>query len=74
MKSPHTVEIPCVFNNIKIAGPKISQMPEAQALADKISAAWVAFARTGNPNTPNLPKWARYSAKSRGSMLFNNAV
>jgi para-nitrobenzyl esterase len=73
MRSPHTVEIPFVFNNIKVAGPLISRMPEAQALADKVSAAWVSFARTGNPNTPSLPKWPPYSAASRDTMLFNNA-
>jgi para-nitrobenzyl esterase len=47
-------------------------MPEAHALADKTSAAWAAFARTGNPNTPALPKWPAYSAASRDTMLFNN--
>lgn len=72
MRSPHTIEIPFVFNNIKIAGPLISKMPEAYALAEKTSAAWVAFARTGNPNVPKLPKWPAYSAKSRDTMLFNN--
>jgi len=72
MRSPHTIEIQFVFNNIKIAGPLISKMPEAYALADKVSAAWVAFARTGNPNTPRLPKWPVYSVKSRDTMLFNN--
>jgi para-nitrobenzyl esterase len=72
MRSPHTVEIPFVFNNIKIAGPLISKMPEAQALATRVSAAWVAFARTGNPNTPGLPKWPIYSAASRDTMLFND--
>ena len=72
MRSPHTIDVPFVFNNVKIAGPKISQMPEAQALADKVSAAWAAFARTGNPNVPALPKWPAYSAKSRDTMLFNN--
>ena len=72
MRSPHTIEIPFVFNNIKIAGPLISKMPEAYALAEKVSAAWVAFARTGNPNTPKLPKWPAYSARSRDTMLFNN--
>ena len=71
MRSPHTIEIPFVFNNIKIAGPQISTMPEAQALAEKTSAAWVAFARTGNPNTPKLPDWPAYSAKSRDTMVFN---
>jgi len=72
MRSPHTIEIQFVFNNIKIAGPLISKMPEAYALADKVSAAWVAFARTGNPNTAKLPKWPGYSVKSRYTMLFNN--
>ena len=72
MRSPHTIEIPFVFNNIKIAGPLISKMPEAHALADKTSAAWVAFARTGDPNTPKLPRWPPYSATSRDTMLFNN--
>ncbi len=72
MRSPHTIEIQFVFNNIKIAGPLISKMPEAYALADKTSSAWVAFARTGDPNTPKLPKWPAYSAASRDMMLFNN--
>jgi len=72
MRSPHTIEIQFVFNNIKIAGPLISQMPEAYALADKTSSAWVAFAETGDPNTPKLPKWPAYSAQSRETMLFNN--
>jgi para-nitrobenzyl esterase len=72
MRSPHTIEIQFVFNNIKIAGPLISKMPEAYTLADKTSSAWVAFARTGNPNTPKLPKWPAYSAAERQTMLFNN--
>jgi para-nitrobenzyl esterase len=72
MRSPHTIEIPFVFNNIKIAGPLISKMPEAYALADKTSSAWVAFARTGDPNTPKLPRWPPYSATLRDTMLFNN--
>lgn len=72
MRSPHTIEIPFVFNNIKIAGPLISKMTEAYALADRTSSAWVAFARAGDPNTPKLPKWPAYSAAERSTMLFNN--
>jgi para-nitrobenzyl esterase len=72
MRSPHTIEIPFVFNNIEIAGPLISKMPEAFTLAEKTSAAWAAFARTGDPNTAKLPKWRAYSATARETMLFNN--
>jgi para-nitrobenzyl esterase len=74
MRSPHTIEIPFVFHNIAIAGPLISKMPEAHALAEKVSAAWVAFARTGDPNTPGVPRWPAYSAGSRDTMLFNNTL
>ena len=35
-------------------------------------AAWVAFAKTGNPNTPQLPQWPAYSAASRDTMVFNH--
>jgi para-nitrobenzyl esterase len=72
MRSPHTIEIPFVFNNIKIAGSLISRMQEAYTLADKVSASWVAFARTGDPNVSKLPRWPAYSAGARDSMLFNN--
>ncbi len=72
MRSPHTIEIPFVFDNIALAGPLISKMPEAYALAEKTSAAWVAFARTGSPNTPKLPAWPAYTAAARQTMLFNN--
>ena len=74
MRSPHTVEIAFVFNNIEIAGPLISKMPEAYALAEKVSASWAAFARTGNPNVPQLPVWPAYSAATRDTLLFNNEI
>jgi para-nitrobenzyl esterase len=74
MRSPHTIEIQFAFNNIAIAGPLISKMPEAYALAEKTSAVWTAFARTGNPNTPGVPKWPAYSAATRDTMMFNNTL
>ncbi|MEQ1580372.1 MAG: carboxylesterase/lipase family protein [Steroidobacteraceae bacterium] len=74
MRSPHTIEIQFVFNNIKIAGPLISKRPDAYALAEKVSASWAAFARTGNPNIPQLPKWPVYSAAMRDTMLFDNDI
>lgn len=72
LHSPHSVEIPFVFNNIRTAGQVVSKMPEAQELATKSSAAWAAFARTGNPNNNKLPKWPAYSIEARETMLFNN--
>jgi para-nitrobenzyl esterase len=71
MRSPHTIEVQFVFNNIARGGSLISKRDDAYALADKVSAAWVAFARTGNPNVPQLPTWPAYSAARRDTMLFN---
>jgi para-nitrobenzyl esterase len=72
MRSPHTVEIQFVFDNIARGGSLIAKRDDAHALAAKVSAAWVAFARTGNPNIPQLPTWPAYSGQSRDTMLLNN--
>ncbi|MCM3881093.1 MAG: carboxylesterase/lipase family protein [Vicinamibacterales bacterium] len=72
MRSPHTIEIQFAFNNIEFGGPLISKRSDAHSLAEKVSAAWVAFARTGNPNVPQLPRWPAYSAGPRDTMLFNS--
>jgi para-nitrobenzyl esterase len=42
------------------------------ALADKLSDAWIAFARTGNPNTPKLPHWPAFSSTDRATMVIDN--
>lgn len=40
-------------------------------LSDAIQDAWVAFARSGNPNTGDLPAWPSYDEKARTTMIFN---
>jgi para-nitrobenzyl esterase len=42
------------------------------ALADKVSDAWIAFAKRGDPNTPKLPHWPAYDSKDRATMVINN--
>ena len=72
LKSPHTMEIPFAFDNVKISTRLTGGGPEAMALADKVSDAWIAFARTGDPNTPKLPRWPKFSSKDRATMVINN--
>jgi para-nitrobenzyl esterase len=71
LKSPHTIEIPFVFDNLK-ASRLTASAPDAPALADKVSDAWLAFARTGDPNIAKLPRWPAFTAKDRATMVFNN--
>jgi len=71
LKSPHTIEIPFAFDNIK-ASRLTASSPDAPALADKVSDEWIAFARKGDPNTPKLPRWPAFNAAERPTMVFNN--
>jgi para-nitrobenzyl esterase len=45
---------------------------DAKALADKMAAMWVAFAATGDPNTPAVPHWPAYDAQARATMIFDS--
>jgi len=72
MMAHHALEITFVFDNTgKATGPS-GGGPKPAALAGKMSDAWIAFARTGNPNTPQLPRWPSYDAKTRSTMIFND--
>ena len=70
---PHGSEIPYVFDNIASARALTGEAPAAQVLADKMSAAWVAFARHGDPNLggADIPYWPAYTA-SRAVMAFDD--
>ncbi|MFC3076778.1 carboxylesterase/lipase family protein [Phenylobacterium terrae] len=70
-KSPHTLEIPLVFDRVETNRAFVGPGPEPQALADQMSAAWLAFARSGNPSTPALPAWPPYEVERRATMIFD---
>lgn len=62
--SYHGAEIPYVFNNV-------NGTQEEQALADRISQAWVNFARTGTPGAEGLPEWKPYTREDGATMLLD---
>jgi para-nitrobenzyl esterase len=72
-KAFHTIEIPFAFDNAQLVKRRANGSPEVDGMAKMISAAWVAFARTGNPNHPGMPQWAPYDAKRRLTMVFDAA-
>jgi para-nitrobenzyl esterase len=74
LKSPHTMEIPFVFDNVQISARLTGGGADAAALADKLSDAWIAFARTGDPNTPKWPHWPVFTARDRATMVIGNTT
>jgi len=72
LKTFHTLEIPFVTDNVDNATSMTGMGVDRYALADKMSAAWAAFARTGNPNHKGLPNWPKFNAAERATMIFNN--
>jgi carboxylesterase type B len=48
------------------------QAAEIRALAQSMSSAWVNFARTGNPNGPQVPPWPAYDLSTRPTMAWRN--
>jgi para-nitrobenzyl esterase len=71
LRSHHALDLPLVFNNIESGRNMVGPGPEPQRLADFMSSAWIAFARSGDPNTNGLPHWPSYDLKRRATMVFN---
>ena len=71
-KAVHCMELPFVFNNIARCEEMTGGRPEAYTLANRISQAWIQFARTGNPNHAGLPGWGSYTQANGTTMFFDN--
>ena len=70
-KAMHCIELPFCFNNINRCEEMTGGNKDAYVLADKMSQAWINFARVGNPNHKGLPVWPTYNAKQTPTMHFN---
>lgn len=71
-KAVHCMELPFVFNNIARCEEMTGGFKDAYVLADKMSASWINFAKTGNPAHKGLPAWPAYNASNTATMHFNN--
>jgi para-nitrobenzyl esterase len=47
---------------------------EARGLAEAMHAAWIAFARSGKPDHPRLPRWPVYRREDRMTMRFDTVI
>lgn len=71
----HGVDIPLAFNNIELGKHWTGTGEDARALAEKMSAAWINFARSGNPNVKDvLPSWKPYTQENGETMIFDSEI
>ena len=68
----HGVDVGMTFNNAK--GGLVGDGPEARKLALRFASAWVAFAKTGNPNCAEIPNWPAYDKSKRATMVFDTEI
>ncbi|QRK04380.1 carboxylesterase/lipase family protein [Archangium violaceum] len=71
LKATHALDIPFVFDNADLVPSLTGKDPERFKLAEQMSSAWIAFARTGNPNHPGLPEWPAYTTEQRATLIFD---
>jgi para-nitrobenzyl esterase len=71
MKAYHTLDIPFAFYNVDVAASMTGAGQDRYALAHRMSAAWAAFARSGNPNHADIPAWPAFTAAQRATMIWN---
>ena len=68
----HTSEIGFAFDNIDRCANATGGGKDARKLAQTMSEAWIAFAKTGNPNHPGLRRWPRVTPGNAEAMIFDN--
>jgi para-nitrobenzyl esterase len=69
---PHAEEIPFVFDSLAKAPNMVGPVtPQAQKLADQVSALWANFARNGVPSAPGVPAWTPYNRKTRPTLIID---
>jgi para-nitrobenzyl esterase len=68
----HCAELPFVFYNTDRCATMTGGGADARALAGRIADAWLAFARTGDPNHKGLPKWPAFTPAQCPTMVFDN--
>jgi para-nitrobenzyl esterase len=74
MGSYHTLEIPFVFYNLDIGASMTGSAQARYQLGQVMSAAWAAFARTGDPNHADMPHWPKFDPAAYQTMMFGDAV
>ncbi|MFJ9821878.1 carboxylesterase/lipase family protein [Streptomyces sp. NPDC101151] len=75
LAAAHCLELPFVFDNFDSwsHAPLVEGVDPVvgEGLAKAMHRAWIAFARTGDPNHAGLPAWEPYRSQARTTMCFD---
>jgi para-nitrobenzyl esterase len=74
LRSMHGMELPFAFDHPDRFGALTGNGSDRYALARTMSAAWVAFARTGNPNHASLPRWDAWTPSRWPTIVFDTVT
>lgn len=69
----HGMEIMFAFNNLQCELSKILcyETTNPKLIADMLHRYWINFIRNGNPNSPDLINWLRYSSENRETLSID---
>lgn len=70
-RAQHMIDIPLAFDNTDKEGAITGNGDGARAMAAIVSEAFIAFAKTGNPNNTALPEWKPYTLPGRETMVLD---
>ena len=72
----HGLEVPFVFGTRRhhVLHPYVAGGDQAKELSHRMSDAWIAFARCGDPSSPALGHWRPYTPTDRHTMVFGEKV
>lgn len=68
----HTLDIPLVFDNVHQPDARTGNDAGTRRMAERMSAALLAFARNGDPNHGGFPQWKPYTLQARETMVFDD--
>ncbi len=71
--APHAGELPFALGNLDAPGAVglAGTNPDRVPVSDAMCNAWIAFARTGDPNHAGLPEWPTYDLSRRATLRFD---
>jgi para-nitrobenzyl esterase len=74
MGAYHCLDIPFVFYNLDLGASMTGSDQARYDLGHAMSAAWAAFARTGDPNHADMPNWPAFNPNDYPTMMFGDEV